>query len=475
MTMKLFKSFQLFKESNYINKVQIQNEIEKPKNIYKPNNIVLEICVSMILLNNQFLDKILDQGLKARYSENSQVFLTDLKNLLLAKNRLVLGKLQDNKIVEDEEISKISGLFESVDFSIEKNWQTLVDARITARNIIDKLLMTEKLEENLIKKIYWIGPNKTKEISEDIVVETTDGRQFSFYLSKNLSTSKTSSFMSLADDLIEKETEKLYNEEFQKKWNKLIQNWVRICYDYSNETIQAYFEKFIQPTRINDINWFDYYEIKHKDPKFKNLGEYFKEFDSNIVYFSDFLNQVWKNRQYTFNSVEKAEKDWNDKKIFLLNSKILEHLLTTSIKENNPDDVRKLEDGFKISSGNIKMKLMKNLVEKLGCQERNVYYLGNKGNSFYILPSRGFFREFYDDVDVKFDYHVKLIDRNDFEDNNFRIKVKMEIDDEHLMDCVIIVKFTGGEIGPKLSATYKFEPSDKFNYLVIEKMKKSEI
>lgn len=473
--MKLFKSFQLFKESSFVTKLQVQNDIEKPKNIYNPKNLVSEICVAMILINNQFLDKILDQGLKARYSENSQVFLTDLKNLLLAKNRLVLGRLEDNKFVEDEEISKISGLFESVEFSIEDNWNTLVDARITARNIIDKLLMTEKLEENLIRKIYWLGPNKTKDASEDIVIETTDGRQFSFYLNKNLSTSKTASFMSLADDLIEKDTEKFYDEEFIKKWNKLIQNWVRICFEYSNDTIQAYFEKFIQPTRINEINWFDYFEIKHKDPKFKNLGEYFKEFDSNIVYFSDFLDAVWKNRQDLFKSVEKAEKDWNEKKIFLLNSKIIEHLLTTSIKKNNPDDVKKLEDGFKLSTGKIKMRLMKNLVEKLGCQERDVYYLGNKGNSFHILPSRGFFREFYDDINLKFDYHVKLMDRNYLEDNNFRIKIKLELDENNLMDCNVIVKFSGAELGSKLSATYKFEPDDRFNFLIIEKMKESEI
>jgi hypothetical protein len=114
--MKLFKRFQLFKESAFINKVQVQDEIQKPKSIYKPSNLVSEICVSMILLNNEFLDNILDRGLKARYSENSQVFITDLKNLLIAKNRLCLGKLENDKFVEDEEISKINGLFESSEF-----------------------------------------------------------------------------------------------------------------------------------------------------------------------------------------------------------------------------------------------------------------------------------------------------------------------------------------------------------------------
>lgn len=473
--MKLHKSFHLFQEATTLGKIQVQNDTEKPKSIYKPNNLVSEICISMVLLNNEFLDNILDRGMRARYSENSQVFLTDLKNLLLAKNRLILGKFQDEKYVEDEEISKISGLFEGVEFSIEEDWSTLVDARITARNIIDKVLMTEKLNEDLIRKIYWIGPNKTKDNPEDIVIETTDGKQFSFYLNKNLSTSKTASFLSFADDLIGTEIEKLYGQDYIAKWDKLVQNWIRICYQHSNEKLKAYFEKFIEISRINDIGWFKYFEIKHKDPKFQNLGEYFKEFDSNIVFFSDFLDELWKNRLTTFSSVTDAEKDWSDKKMFLLNSKIIENLLTQSIKKNNLSDVKKIEDGFKKASGKIKMKLIKTLVEKLNCQERNIYYLGNKGNSFYVLPSRGFFREFYDNIDIKFDYHVKLIERDKFEDNNFRIKIKLELDENQLMDCFIIVKFSGSELGNKLSATYKFEPSDKFNYLVIEKMKESEL
>ena len=472
--MKLFKNFKLFRESTFINKTQAQDDIKKPKSIYKTSNLVSEICISMILLNNEFLDNILDRGAKARYSENSQVFLTDLKNLLMAKNRLCLGKFVNDEFVEDEEISKISGLFESSEFSIEEDWDVLNGARITARNIIDKLLMTEKLESELIRKIYWIGPNKSKEVGEDIVIETTDGKQFGFYLNKNLSTTKTSSFLTLADDLIGKEVEALYGEELLKKWNKLVQNWVRIIYENSNEMIQAYFEKFIQPTRLNDLTWFGYFEVKHQDPKFKNLGEYFKEFDKNIVYFSDFLDEVWDNKESYFKSPDKALKEWNEKKNFLLNSKIIEHILTQSILKTNKSDVKKLEDGMKSASGNIKMKLVKNIVEKMGCIERNIYYLGNKGNSFNLLPSRDFFREFYDSINVKFDYHVRLIDSYDLEDNNFKFKVLIELDEKPLIDCVITVRFTGSELSSKLSASYKFEPADNFNYLVTEKMKEYE-
>ena len=469
--MQLIKNFNIFLEAK--SQVQVQKDTEKPKSIYKPKNLVSEICVAMVLLNNEFLDNLLDKGLKARYSENSHVFLTDLKNLLIQKNRLCLGIFKDNKFTEDEEISKVNGFFESVKFSIEENWNTLIDSRITARNIIDKLLLTEKLRPEMIRKIYWLGPNKTKETNEDLVVETEDGKQFSFFLNKNLSTSKSGSFMTFADDLIGDATDSLYKEDYIKKWNKLIQNWVRVNYESCKPSVQALFEKFIQPERMLNIDWFQYFEIKHLDPKFQHLGEYFRDFDKNIVYFSDLLDEVWENRQTMFENVKKAEEDWNEKKIFILNSKILENIITQSILKNNKSDVKKLPDGMKISSGNIKMKLLKSIVEKMSCLERNVYFLGNKGNSFHILPSRGFFREFYDDIDIKFDYHVKLIDLNKQEDNNFKIKTKIELDGELLIDCLIIVKFTGGEIGSKLTTSFKFEPVDNFNFMIAEKLKNS--
>ena len=167
--MKWLKGYQLFKESK----------------TYSSKNLISEICISMVLLNNEFLDNILDRGLKARYSENSQIFITDLKNLLIAKNRLQLGKFIDDKCVTDDEISKINGIFEELQFNIEKDWNLLVNARITARNIIDKLLPDQKIESDDISKVYWIGPNKQGDYQEDIVLELSDGSQFSFYLNKS--------------------------------------------------------------------------------------------------------------------------------------------------------------------------------------------------------------------------------------------------------------------------------------------------
>jgi hypothetical protein len=451
--MKWLKNYQLFKESK----------------TYSNKNLITEICVSMVLLNNEFLDNILDRGLKARYSENSEIFLTDLKNLLLAKNRLELGKLEDGKFVSDNEVSKINGLFNDVQFDIEKDWNDLVNARNVARNIIDKLLVEQKVESDNIRKIYWIGPNKNDDAQEDIVLEMNDGKQYSFYLNKNLSSSKTSSFNLFAEDLIGTDIERMFSEEYMPRWNKLVQEWITIIYENSNKTYQSYIERFIDPKRIDTIQYFEYFDIRHQDPKFKYLGEFFKEFNKNILKFSDLLNEIWKNKESCFSDLENVMKTWYETKIVILNSKILENLFTSSLKTNFSEDIEKLDDGFKKSGGTVKMKLFKTLVDKMGCLERPTYFLSNNGNVFTHIPSREFFREFYDDLNLKFDYHVNFEVSDEEDMNDFNIKIQLELEDQKLLDMSIIVKFSGGEMSGKLSAKYKFDLAPDFNYIVSKK------
>ena len=458
--MRWIKKYDLFNESI------LESEDKKIKIKYP----VRDICVSMVLLNNIFLDSLLDKGIKGRYNENSRVFITDLKNLLLSKNRFKLGKVQDGRFIIDNETSNINQVFDSIEFNIDVDWNELVNSRLIARSIIDKLLADEKLESDRIRYIFW-NLNKTKENSEDIVIETEDGRQFSFYLNKNLSMSKSASFNTFADDLIGTEIEKLYSEEYINKWNKLVQDWVKIIYENANKNIQIHIEKFIDPTRIDTLGWFEYFDLKHRDPRYKNLGEHIKEFDKNILNFSDLLKEVWKNKETCFLDVNRVYQEWMEKKIFILNSKILEHLLTESLTSNNISDIKKLDDGFKLAEGTVKMKLIKTIVEKLGCLERPVYYLGNNGNNFHQVPSRQFFREYYDDMKIKFDYHVKMIVDKEEENNDFIIKLKLDLDENTLMNCNIVVTFSGGDISSKLTAKYKFDPVDNFNILVSDKMK----
>jgi hypothetical protein len=451
--MKWLKKYELFRESKS----------------YSNKNMISEICIAMVLLNNEFLDNILDRGLKARYSENSHIFLTDLKNLILAKNRLHLGKFIDDRCEIDEESSKVNGIFDEIQFDIEKDWNILINARITARNIIDKLLPDEKVTSDIIKSVFWLGPNKDEQYSEDIVLELNDGRQYSFYVNKSLSTQKSASFNVFAQDLIGEDLERLFSEEYQPKWDKLTQEWVRILYENSNKNIQRHIEKFIDYKRIDTIGYFEYFDIRHSDPRYKHLGEFMDEFSRNILKFSDLMSEIWKNRESCFMDPTRVYKDWMETKVVVLNSRILENLFTTSLKTQFPEDIKRLEDNFKLSGGTVKMKLFKTMVEKMGCLERPIYYLGNKGDQFNMVPSRDFFRKHYDDLDLKFDYHVNFEVNEDEEMNDFYMKIKLELEDTNLIDMSIIVKFSGGEMSGKLTSKYKFELSPNFNYLISKK------
>ena len=288
-------------------------------------------------------------------------------------------------------------------------------------------------------------------------------------MSKNLTTQKTASFNLFADDLIGTDTDKLF-KDYLPKWDKLMQEWVKIIYENANKNIQQYIEKFIDPKRIDSMNYFEYFDIRHRDPKFKHLGEFIQEFNKNILKFSDLLSEIWKAKENCFMDVERVVKEWTEVKIVILNSKIIENLLTTSLKSNHVEDITKLQNGFKLAGGTVKMKLFKTLVDKIGCLERPVYFIGSGGSSFQMLPSRQFFREHYDDLNIMFDYHVNFkVDEEDEENNDFKIKIKLEMEDEILMDMQVIIKFTGSEMSGKLSARYKFELPDNFNYLISKK------
>jgi len=454
--MKWIRNYTLFKES--------KNIIETPSG----KNVVRDICVSMLLINNEFLDALLDKGIKGRYNENSHVFLTDLKNLLLAKNRLNLGKFVDNKCVVDDNLSQISELFDNVEFNMEDDWKVLIDARTIARNIIDKLMPDEKLSPERIECVYW-NLRKDSDHKEDIVLETADGIQYSFFLNKNITSQKTASFSLFADDLIGADIDNLYKDEYLSKWDKLTQQWIKLIYENSNKNIQQHIEKFIDPNRMDTIGYFEYFDIRHRDPKFKHLGEFIREFSKNILKFPELLEEIWKNQDICFMDSERVNKEWQETKIVIMNSKILEHLITTSLKSNHVEDITKVEDGLKLAGGTVKMKLFKTLVEKMGCLERPIYFLGNNGNSFNLVPSREFFREFYNDINIKFDYHVnfKVAEEND--DNDFKMKIIFEMDDEKLIDMIIHVKFSGSEMSGRLSAKYKFELSPNFNYILSKK------
>lgn len=446
-------------------------EAATPRSYYKPTNIVQELCVAMTLFNNSFLDNLLDRGLKHRYTENTSVFLTDLKNLLLARNRLRLGRFSGGKCVEDEDAgSKVNELFDSVRFDIERDWSKLVAARNTARSIADKLLPEGKVAEDMVVAVYWVGPNKDADNREDLVLELTDGRQYSFHLNKNLGASRSASFNAFASDMVGDDADRLMSEEYMPKWDKLAQQWVKTMYEMSSKGMQAHIEKFIDPDRIDSLTWFGYFELKHRDPRFRHLGEYIKEVDENVLYLSDLLAGMWDNREACFFNPKSVYRKWMETKVFILNSRILEHFLTSSLTRSSLSDIRKLPSGYKMALGRVKMKLVKTLVEKLGCGERAVYYVSGGGTKFVQVPPRQFFRENYKDIKVKFDYHVGLSVEQVEEDNDFTMDVKMYLDRRLLLGFKMSVRFTGGEMSERLTAKYKVDLPDDFNYKVASKM-----
>ncbi len=453
--------------------------LENVDNTLKTNkgstSVIFDLCVCMLLINPNFLDKLLDVGIKGRYENNSSVFLTDLKNLLLSKNRLKLGIfLEDGTCIEDTEISKVNTIFNqySPDFSIEEDWNKLISARNLARNIQDKLFIDEKLREEVISSVYWIGLNKTDEHSEDIVIETHDGKQFSININKKINLTKTISFNKIIDTLFDKK-EGLYSEDLLPKWNKLTTEWVNLIYTNCKPNIKSHIKKFIDPERIESITYFSYYDIKHSDPKFSILGEFIPELDENILNFSDLLSSIWKNGDKCFDNFTDIESQWNEKKIFMLNSRIVEYFLTSCIKEiSNEMPFQKEENSdFIIAVDKFKMKLTKLVLDQIGCQEKDVYYFVSTGNIFYKIPRRQFFRDNFNSIKLLYDIHSDLtIDSTDIDNiNSSNFKIKLLLDNELLLQNELSTKFSSGEMSGKLSTKYKIEFVTDFNYQIYKK------
>ena len=181
------------------------------------------------------------------------------------------------------------------------------------------------------------------------------------------------------------------------------------------------------------------------------------------------MASIWKNREMCFPDPEKVYSDWMEEKVVVLNSRILEHLLTESLTKRASEEIEKLSDGMKLAKGKVKMKLVKTIVQKLGCRNRNMFYLGNNGNIFTLVPTVNFFKEGYEYINVKFDYHVELMVKKEERKNDFQIKIIVELQDKPLMDCEVGVNFGRKEMSGNLSARYKFGVESNFNEIIQSK------
>jgi len=433
------------------------------------SKVVTQLCVGMLLLNPSFLDKILDQGQKSRYTENSLVFVNDLRNLLFGNNRLKVGSFdkESSRFIEQNELSVTNSYFSDLTdgFDIEKDWNKLTKARNLSRSIQDKLLVDEKLTPEDIKFIYWIGPNKERGDKEDLVIELENGDQFPLALNSKMNLSKTKSFNSLLDMLIgEENSEKLFSE-YDGKWDKLVQEWTRIIYENAKSDIQLHIEKFIDPDRIYSITWEGYFNYKHRDKKYQYLGEYIKEFDKNFLKLSKLMTTIFKNPEISFENPQVVIDEWNEKKTFILNSNIIEHLFTESFMEIMGDEeIERDSENFIPSTGKMKERLMAVILDILSAKEIELNYFHS--NHFYKIPSRQFFRDNFDDFRIKFDYHVELTQEGEEDKNDSQFEIIMELDSKDLLNLDLRTGWSGGEMSGNLSTKIKLDFSDEYNLII---------
>jgi hypothetical protein len=86
------------------------------------------------------------------------------------------------------------------------------------------------------------------------------------------------------------------------------------------------------------------------------------------------------------------------------------------------------------------MKLFKTLVEKWVLLKHQ--YIILEMVVTLICYQADFFRNYYDDLTIKFDYHVNFQVSEEEENNDFNIKIKLELDEVKLIDLNIAIKFT---------------------------------
>lgn len=458
--MKWIRSYKLYTES---------------KSQGNSSKVVTELCIAMLLINPNFLDKILDQGQKSRYTENSLVFVNDLRNLLFGNNRLRVGSFNKeiNKFEESNELSVTNNYFSNLTdgFDIEKDWNKLVKSRILSRSIQDKVLITEKLNPEDIKFVYWIGPNKDRGDKEDLVIELNGGEQFPIALNSKMNLSKTKSFNSLIDILLgEERSEKLFTS-YIGKWDKLTQEWVRIIYENAKKPIQLHIEKFIDPDRIYSITWEDYFNYKHMDKKYQYLGEYLPEFDKNILKLSKLMTTIYKNPDVSFDNPQEVKDEWDEIKTLILNSNIIEHLFTETFQDiMDEDEIERDGDNFIPANGKMKERLMKVILDLLGAKEIELNYLHS--NHYYKIPPRQYFRDNYDNFRLKFDYHVELTSEGEEDRNDSQFDIKVDLNGDELLDIDLRTGWSGGEMSGKLSTKIKLDFSDKYNLIISENYQK---
>jgi hypothetical protein len=451
-----------------MNEIPIKQKDDGFNDSYNVNNLIPEICTAMVLLNNNFLDDLLDGGNKNRYSKNTYQFVLDLKTLMLdPNNRLKFGKFNNSVCIEEDSIFTTK-YFEKSDFSIEKDWNTLINARNMARGIIDKILNTgdnEKLTSEQIKAIYWCAPNN-KDIKADIVIETVSGVQYPIKLNTNLNINKSSSFSSFASLFLGEHYQKLYGDEYSIKLDMITRNWLKLIYENTKSEYQLIIDKFISADRIDSVTFDNYFNIVHSDENFALLGEYVPSLKSNYKYLYKLVSDIWKNRKNTFSKPHDIYTAWNKFKIQNLNSNTLEHLFTNVLNTYFIHDLSKYNDTTIQCNNEMKKRILVDILDKIDSCESDIYIVSKNGNDLNKIPKRQWFRDNYDAIAVTFDYHTKLIiDNVEDENNNFKVNISVILNDTEIIKTCNKIMFSGGDISNKFTVKTNITLPIIFNHI----------
>tara|TARA_R110000772_G_scaffold20466_5_gene56941 strand:- start:99561 stop:101333 length:1773 start_codon:yes stop_codon:yes gene_type:complete len=438
------------------------NESTNNNNNSKGNmSLITDLCTAMCLINPTFLDNILDKGRRSRYTHNTTVFLNDLKNLVTGNNRLKLGKRGDKKFVEDEDSGKVNSYFNeySQDFDMEKHFSKLGNARDIARNIQQNLITDYQLSDQSIKNVFWIAPNKENKEKEDIVIETSDGRQFPIVINSKMNVSKTQSFNKLMDLMLGQQADKLFTDQYLDSWDKLTQEWFKLVYENCKHELKIVIDQYIDATRGDSLAYFEFFGITILDPKYKHLGLYVSPLNKNYKDLSKLLTDIWKGGSEYMDNFEKVEKEWNELKKITLNSRIIEHLIVDSLNNliNDNEEVELDGDNYILSKDRVKMRLMKVLVNLLSVTDVSNYYCTK--TDLYHIPTRQWFRDNYDDMSVEYDYHQRVSS----EDNDSQFRIKLKLNDKLLLTMELFTGFSGGEMSGKLNTKMKIEYVSDWN------------
>lgn len=416
------------------------------------NTLIKSICVGMLLINPEFLDNVLDKGIKGRYTNNTNAFISDLKLMVTGKNRLSYGKLENNTLEEVNDIGEVNSIFDkySSEFDIEKNWSMLKLSRDLAKTIQDKLLFGERLTPDMIEKVYWLNSDSDINLSIKTKIDTH------FISFKSKTTSKSKSFNTIIDIILGDIKETIYSTKYSKLWDSLTRGWVKTIYESLLPEYKVLFDDFFDYSRVDSVTYDNFYDLEIQDKNHKRLGKFYPSLGKNYKHLHKLLSDLFK-KQEAFKSHNEFLNKWNEIKKELLYSRILEDIMLVAI-ERLMSLEEKGDDSMMVATETLKMRLLKLLVELLGSNSVGVHYI--KRDEVIYIPSKKWFRSNFSNLKLSFDFHTKFSK----EDKNFKIRLSYK--GQRLLSLNMDTNFSGGEMSGNLSTKYNIDFSNEFNQII---------